>query len=444
MKNTYSPILILFLLSCSTLFSQPYHIDKSKPAPKALVLFEDPENEGVKLASYEGELTSEAQRFFMEEYSEYQPVDIFLFSRTEGSALEMNLVLATWNDKKESCSTGSEGYCQLQFRIYGGVGLDINGEQGTEYTILVVAGKEVKPELKSPFYKVSQRELESGEIEKSSGTQVEPSRNTQTEGSGNLVLYAIAVLLLLIVILLGVIVFRKNKSALILLLVSGLSLAYGQETEQELRDRLAEEIKQEVKAEFKRFQDAQKKLKNVEGVLEQIEKLRKAQASYEAFSTAYSGLGDCISGAAPTNSPRIPSFCASDGSRESIVESAECSDCFLDARSKFNDVRFTLARLETIYTCTKNMTTSAKAFGDSFSSATKSGLGWASARRKIEESEKSMAKAYDDKYVDLMGDLQGALVEMSICEAKFGLVDWYDRFGFVYYEFMVDRYKRKN
>ena len=90
------------------------------------------------------------------------------------------------------------------------------------------------------------------------------------------------------------------------------------------------------------------------------------------------------------------------------------------------------------------MTTSAKAFGDSFSTATKSGVGWSSARKNIEASETKLEQAYDNKYRDLMGKLHGSLVGMAICEAEYGLEDWYDRFGYVYYEFMADRYKRVN
>jgi hypothetical protein len=34
--------------------------------------------------------------------------------------------------------------------------------------------------------------------------------------------------------------------------------------------------------------------------------------------------------------------------------------------------------------------------------------------------------------------------DMAICEAQYGTPDWYDRFGFIYFEFMRDAYKRKD
>ena len=39
-----------------------------------------------------------------------------------------------------------------------------------------------------------------------------------------------------------------------------------------------------------------------------------------------------------------------------------------------------------------------------------------------------------------MKTLKDSMVDMAICEAEFGTPDWYDRFGFIYYEFMKVRY----
>ena len=452
MKTQCYITFLLVLLTCTYAVGQPYQIDTSQPEPEAIILFDDPENEGVKLGSYEGTIGTKAQRFFIKDYSEYQPVDIFLFSRTKGKELEIGLVLATWNDRQQSCKTASEGYCQLKFRNYGGIGFDIKGDSGSEFTVMIVVGKEVLPEFASPFYKVSENEL--NKLEDTAGnTENDPS---ERESSNSLILYIIAFFLLLIVILLAIMLLRRNGGVkLLMIIMLSSSLIYAQdtaseetsteETESERRDRLTEEIKAEVKAEFERYKKARERLDGFEGALGKIEELRKIKSDYDSFISAYEGLGRCIAGAPSFSSPRIPSFCDYDYSTgvSGLSDGSEsCASCFQSARTQFNEVRFTLARLETIYKCTKEMTTSAKAFGDSFSSATKSGLGWTSARKNIEASEKKLEDAYDKKYTELMRKLHSSLIEMSICEAKYGLSDWYDRFGFVYYEFMADRYRR--
>lgn len=455
MRKYFLLTSLLVMTMVQQLFSQPYHIDQSKPGPQALVLFDDPENEGVKLSSFEGTLADEIQRFSLNGYSELQPVDVFLLSRSDGKNLQINLALSTWNDKPLSSETNAEGYCQLSFRNYGGIGFEIRGEPGTEYTLLVVVGKETSPQFASPFYKASETEWEKLKTdgETASGEALQEKASGATDGSG-ILMYVIAFLLGIIVVLLALIVFRKRKGLsilLILLLWSG-SLT-GQEperrdeTEEEFRARMKEEVKAEVKAEFERFKAAKDHMGKVEGVANKIEELRKIKKDYDSFISGYKGLGNCIASTPPAGSPRVPSFCDYDsGTRVSGVSDGResCASCFLDSRTRFNEARFTLARLETIYKCTKNMTSSAKAFGDSFSSATGSGIGWTSARKNIEASEKKLEEAYDAKYADLMRQLNSALVDMAVCEAKYGLEDWYDRFGFVYYEFMLDRYRRKD
>ena len=55
-----------------------------------------------------------------------------------------------------------------------------------------------------------------------------------------------------------------------------------------------------------------------------------------------------------------------------------------------------------------------------------------------------MQKAYDSKYIDLLEDLQASLVDLNECEAQYGIPDWYDRFGYLYYDFIKFHYARAN
>jgi hypothetical protein len=45
----------------------------------------------------------------------------------------------------------------------------------------------------------------------------------------------------------------------------------------------------------------------------------------------------------------------------------------------------------------------------------------------------------------MLPNLRGALDALGKCEEKyFNEPDWYDRYGFMYYTFMADRYKRSD
>ncbi len=72
-----------------------------------------------------------------------------------------------------------------------------------------------------------------------------------------------------------------------------------------------------------------------------------------------------------------------------------------------------------------------------------SGLAWQYSKKGIEESLTKLGRTYDEKYRGLMQNLQATLRKISDCEAQFfDEQDWYDRYGFIYYTFMADRYKR--
>ncbi|HEX6322372.1 MAG TPA: hypothetical protein VFZ36_01500, partial [Vicinamibacterales bacterium] len=141
----------------------------------------------------------------------------------------------------------------------------------------------------------------------------------------------------------------------------------------------------------------------------------------------------------PPGSPSVPSHCtAPDG-----TSSEGCNDCYAAAYRKLTAVRMALEKLRRVGTTTRAFTAKSIAFGDSVSGVHGvAGLGWQPERAKIEQSLRDFEKAYDSKHTELMGLLEVALKDIGQCEAKhFGQADWYDRYGFMYYTFMYDRYK---
>ena len=51
-------------------------------------------------------------------------------------------------------------------------------------------------------------------------------------------------------------------------------------------------------------------------------------------------------------------------------------------------------------------------------------------------------KSYDNKYKEFDVKLNSILHEIDRCEEKLGFEDWYSKIGFIYYNFMSDKYKR--
>ena len=137
----------------------------------------------------------------------------------------------------------------------------------------------------------------------------------------------------------------------------------------------------------------------------------------------------------PPGMPQVPSNCAG---------SKECGVCYEEAHGKLTAVLVRLEKLRVLGTSTHAWIARALSFGDDTSSIHGiAGLAWQTERRKIEQSVGTFDAAYDAKYAELIGLLSEALHAIDECEARFfGERDWYNRFGFIYFTFMSDRYKR--
>ncbi|HQV06780.1 MAG: hypothetical protein R2796_05840 [Chitinophagaceae bacterium] len=120
-----------------------------------------------------------------------------------------------------------------------------------------------------------------------------------------------------------------------------------------------------------------------------------------------------------------------------------CRDCYQSSISRMTTVRRSLARLSCIRMNTKKFTDAAVAFGDNVAGLHAiTGLAWQYQRRGIMAAMEKFNKSYDKKYTELIQSLQIALQGINQCEAKFGMQDWYQRFGFIYFEMMKEKYKR--
>jgi hypothetical protein len=137
----------------------------------------------------------------------------------------------------------------------------------------------------------------------------------------------------------------------------------------------------------------------------------------------------------PPGTPDVPSSCEGNEG---------CGDCYRQALADLNRIRTLLERLRAIYANTKNFADKAMAFGDSASGIHGvSGLAWQQEKRRIEREVATLQQSYDAKYRELLPGVERALRRIGECEARhFNNPDWYDRYGFIYYTFLSDRYKR--
>lgn len=151
----------------------------------------------------------------------------------------------------------------------------------------------------------------------------------------------------------------------------------------------------------------------------------------DALDTEERACGDAYT---DSSGPTVPSQCA---------ENEDCRDCYEEAVRKIDFNRFYIERARCITAANVKMANSAVAFGDSASGIhAVAGLSWQlQGKPQIEQAVTKLQKTYTDKAGQYLSNLQGALQELGQCEAKhYGEDDWYQRYGWIYHNFMKAKY----
>lgn len=429
MKNLRLIIALLLLGFCFSGISQPFELDP-KIKPIKLQLQENNKHPGEKGIATLGTVKDSAKYYYVTGHHLFQPVDVFIFGHDNKQPLVAELVKDTWGDiqDKQSTDKSKEGIINFKLRSYGSFGIKLGSPSGEQinYSIIVHAGEPRKEHLGNPFTQIK-------ESEKKAGSNAETS--SSGEGGGNTVLYVLlGVALLVIGLLAGKLMGRKNTNIIVFIMMAAGGYAQsgafsdGQFfNPQDLDNGVYEDAISE--------QSGYDPSEDLENVSEFINNGRNQAQNIIDLYRSYIGLGDCMNSAPLPGSPTIPSFCED--------EDSDCANCFLEARREFNEVRYLLEELRTIYNCTKSFSGKAISFGDNVSGIHGvSGLVWQEQRRGIEKSLSDLENAYDQKYAELMQRLLDAMNQLNQCEAQYGVEDWYDRFGYMYFEFMKSAYAR--
>jgi hypothetical protein len=166
---------------------------------------------------------------------------------------------------------------------------------------------------------------------------------------------------------------------------------------------------------------------------------------YEALSADDAA---CYSSYNPSGTPQLPAHCVEARDFPPLntpSESAECAQCLGPAYKHLKNVQYQFAKLRCIYASMKEFSKRAIALGDSIAGTHPIvGIVWFAEKIKIQE-EEAFNRTYDRKYKALIGRLEEVLKAIAECEATvYGEPDWYERFGFIYHQFMAARYLRND
>lgn len=440
MKLFYKTIFILkFLLIGMALQAQPYSL-KKEIKPEGLQLLEDKRkgHEGEKSIVYVGVVSDSANYHFIKGYDMYQLVDVLVANFESDESLKVEIAGNTWEDIKDSKSTGSskDGIANFKFKDYGSAGIIVHPPKSgkAKYIITAIASPPKKEHLGSPFKKIDESEL-----------TVNNEERKDSSSSNNIWLYIVLGIAFLVIGLLGGKLLSKNKSTTVIVLFLTFSFSVSAQrgtsgVPEESLD-LLEEMQQQDQNDSQEARDFRSNVaQNLVGKLDQI---RSVWNAINDFDRAYSSFRNCVPTTPPIGEPIMPSFCDIPTTEIGFEDNSNCAGCFLNARQGFNETRYKLEQLAAIYKCTKTYSTAAISLGDNASGVhAVTGIVWQQERAKIMTTVQNLEIEYDKTYAFLMQELRDKMMELNLCEEQYGVEDWFDRFGFMYFEFMQEKYRR--
>lgn len=163
------------------------------------------------------------------------------------------------------------------------------------------------------------------------------------------------------------------------------------------------------------------------GVMEAM----KAMKEWEALTAADKRLEPNYQ---PPGAPAVPSKC---------LEQKACRPCYHKAYGDVNATRRNLEKVRAHYDYTYRFTTKGKAFMQGVANAAGgvAAMGAVVEVDKVDDALLEFDKVVRKKNAELLGKLEKNLREVAVCEAKFYKNDdWFDRYGYTYYQFMISQY----
>ena len=374
-----------------------------------------------KVAGAGGTVERAGHRFQLEHLDLMQPMVVAVIAENPSRSIDVRLAKYNFDSVEREGRTDSSGRALFKFRTEGDLRILVRAATGepSPYSLVVWVGEEIVGDVGAPFVPMKKR---------SRLDRFLPFSAPFAAGAlGALACAGLAVLLLRPL--------RRRRtaatkqSAVALLVVS--LCATGTGAAQTIRS-MGEALSPTALS-TAAVADALKKV-DVIALQQEAEKLSKNPERLRNYDPLSPSDESMLQDSEPPGMPELPSNC---------WNSEECRKCFPPANDRLKRVLRTLEKLRRIGTWTKAYKDNAIAFGSSIASIQGAGLGWPGARNQIDQSYVKFQGIYDAKYNELISSLKGSLQDISACEESvYQEHDWYNRFGFIYYQFMAQRYRR--
>lgn len=411
--------------------AQPFTLDeKIKPAALTLLPYRGGRDGRADGRVYGAEITQteSTQYFYVSNVSIYSPDYVGITAADSSSPITIALHKNNWDQTTMQGATDGSGHWDTKFRTNGDFGIKITSAHvPVTYALVVWIGNEVRAPMPSPFALRTPSAIAAtpaGSVHPAAGGDVAvrpgPRPDDAPSSSDHALLYAVTAIVIVAILAFTV---YKVKTARMCLLAACLGFA----------------------PPFVRASRAQDYPKAVGDMLEQLKSFLERQENVEDFWNALKSLSsdEAVPDASQAG-PQIPSSCIDTSWKMPAgSDAARNCRCMADAVEKLRANRQMLERLRIIVANQKNFVDKAIALGNSYAQLhTMLGLQWIGIRKHdIEEPYAQFKQISNQKHQALMAAIRKDLQDISTCEANMGDPNWYDKFGFMYYEFLYSAYK---
>lgn len=393
----------------------------------------DPENKEVISAYMKGRTEKDSLRFWAEGTILTQRVMVTILTPDKKAKVKVDIVKDNWKDSKISGFT-QNGVFQKSFSTANKFGVVVTSEnENIEFHLAVWTTGELIPNMYEIYTPIS---TEKSVQVKNTSTSLKQSFHDDAHNDNTLIYIIIGTLIVIVILLLLLLIRKKPGKKLGVLFIFFISFQFTHA-----------QIKTTDSAVFNAVHYV---MENADSMNSWFENARNvANAIEDGLSPS-----DEDSRPDPSGGPGLPSSCippiagnAQEPPQESIRNRDPKTDgcaCLQVTYMDLNRRRLNLERLRIIYKHAMKKINAGIAIGDNVSGVHGvSGLAWQSQKMIIlKESIPTLNKAYDDKYAEMIQSLEENLRKIEECETMLGNENWYNQAGFIYYQFMADKYKR--
>jgi len=409
-RSTTGVMVVAALAVARPSTAQPFTLDqKITPTELALQTYRGGGKLDGRVYGASITQTDDARYFFVKGISIYSPIYVAIAADDPSTRVQVSLHKETWDQPNLRGQTDTSGRWDAKFKTSGDFGIRVAPDHvPATYNVLVWVGNEVDVPFASPFKR-----------------SAAPASTTRSSigGAG---IYALCALVIVAIAAVALIKFKPARMCVLIACLAGAPL-------------------------FVRTVGAQGDYpKAVAEMLEQLKSFLEHQESVRDFWEALKALSS--DEAVPDESqrgPTLPSTCVDSSWKlppeDRALGSKHSQDCqcMATAVDKLRRNRQMLERLRILVANQKAFVDKATALGNSFAQLhTVLGLQWIGIRKHdIDEPYAQFKVISNQKHQAVMAAIEKDLKDISECEARLGEPDWYQKYGFMYYEFLYAAYK---